>query len=154
MELLYARYGAMLFSYVLQFIPEKARAEEVLIDIFSRLGSRLREACESSLSVYCWMQVEARKIILEYNIPYSSGPTARALAQHVYPGLHRDYPGQHRDYYYSLLEDATPEQQWVFRELFLYGRQQEELALQAGKDTEDISRLLRESLLIIRKRLG
>ncbi len=56
--------------------------------------------------------------------------------------------------YFSLLEDAPPEHQWVFRELFLYGRSKEQLALQSGKDLAHVSRLLRECLGMIRKNLG
>jgi hypothetical protein len=132
-ELLYTRYSGMLFSYVLQFVPERAKAEELLVDIFAKLSSRLQEACESNLSIYCWLQVEARKIILEYKTGRENG-----------------YSGE---YYASLLNGATLEQQWVFRELFLHGKDKGELALQAGKDPADIAGLLRESLLIIRKRL-
>ena len=54
----------------------------------------------------------------------------------------------------ALLAEAPPEYQWVFRELFVYGRQKEELALQSGKDLDYISRTLRECLFIIRKNLG
>jgi hypothetical protein len=56
--------------------------------------------------------------------------------------------------YYSLLQEASAEHQWVFRELYLNGRPKEELAIEVGKDLAYISMLLRESLLIIRKKLG
>src|ERR1700722_17527465 len=65
-ELLYGRYGGMLYSFVLQFIPDRQEAEDLLVDIFQRLTHQLQEACQSPLSVYCWMQVEARKIILAH----------------------------------------------------------------------------------------
>src|SRR5882757_5073720 len=65
-QLLYTRYNGMLYGYVLQFVPDKLKAEGLLVTIFSRLASRLQEACDSNLSIYCWLQVEARKIILEY----------------------------------------------------------------------------------------
>jgi len=123
----------MLFSYVLQFLPEE-EAGSLLVNIFSKLSTRLEEACNSSLSIYCWLQVEARKIILEHIGGKGGG-------------------GQGTEYYSSLLQDASPEQQWVFRELFLNGRQKEELALQVGKDGAYIDNLLKESLVTIGKRL-
>ena len=136
-ELLYSRYGGMLFSYILQFVPDKGDAEDLLVNIFSRLGIRLQEACDSNLSIYCWLQVEARKIILEYD---------RVEVN--------EEKGQDNAYYFLLLGEASPEHQWVFRESFLHGRKKEELAVQAGKDPAYIGELLRECLLIIRKKLG
>jgi len=145
-ELLYARYSGMLYSYILQFVPDRKEAGALLVDIFSRLTTQLQDAFDSPLSIYCWLQVESRKIILE-NIQNKGvgdvaagaglvkGPKAPAL-------------------YFSLLEDAPPEHQWVFRELFIYGRTKEELAIQSGKDLGYVSRILRECLGVIRKNLG
>jgi DNA-directed RNA polymerase specialized sigma24 family protein len=147
MELLYSRYSAMLFSYILQFVPDKAEAEYLLIDIFSRLTPKLQQACDSSLSIYCWLQVEARKIILEYNRSQGSEGMSVLEPMHV-------VDGRSKVNYFSLLQDASPEHQWVFRELFINGREKEELARQAGMDLAYIGRLLKESLLIIREKLG
>jgi len=146
-ELLYSRYSGMLFSYILQFVPDRGEAANLLVKIFFKLGPQLQKAFDSSLSIYCWLQVEARKIILEYTRNGGNGQ----------PPLKEALPTRGIDsnaYYFSLLEDASPEHQWVFRELFLYGRQKEELALRSGKDLATIGRLLRESLLIIRKKMG
>ncbi|MDO6432390.1 hypothetical protein Q4E93_17435 [Flavitalea sp. BT771] len=142
-ELLYNRYGGMLFSYIQQFVPSRAEAENLLVNIFSRLVSRLETAFESSLSVYCWLQIEARKIILEQRGQETG---------EVYSGV--SDPGGMRVYYFSLLEDASPEQRWVFRELFINGRQREELAGELNRDLAYIGDLLRESMLIIGKKLG
>ena len=136
-ELLYNRYSGMLFSYVLQFVPERKEAEDLLVSIFSLLATRLEEACQSNLSVYCWMQIESRKIILEYFRVTNNGISGEA--------------GQG---YFSLLTDASSEHQWVFREMFVYGRPQRELALQANKDVAAIDQLFKECLLIIRKKLA
>ena len=135
-ELLYTRYSGMLFSYIMQFVPDETEAATLLVDIFSRLTPKLQNAFDSHLSIYCWLQVESRKIILEH--------------------LHetRKEGGQTRTYYISLLEDAPPEHQWVFRELFLHGLKKEELAACSGKDLAYISRVLRECLTMIRKNLG
>ena len=127
----------MLFSYVLQFVPERKEAEDLLVSIFSLLVTRLEEACQSNLSVYCWLQVETRKIILEYFRVMGNGISGEA--------------GQG---YFSLLTDASPEHQWVFREMFVYGRPQQALALQVNKDVTAIDQLFKECLLIIRKKLA
>jgi DNA-directed RNA polymerase specialized sigma24 family protein len=152
MELLYSVYSGMLFSYVLQFIPDKAVAEQVLVNIFSRLTPRLQQACDSNLSIYSWLQVESRKIILEYIQARKIGPLSSVEHIHMDPG--QVETGQQKADYFFLLRDASPEQQWVFRELFINGREKEELARETGKDLAHIGRLLRESLLIIRKKLG
>jgi len=149
-EMLYSRYGGMLYSYILQFVPE-TEAGALLVDIFSRLTPQLKEAFDSSLSVYCWLQIETRKIVLEHvqkrgvavGANIGGGPGTRA-------GRGTGLPAS----YFSLLEDAPSEHQWVFRELFLYGLSKEELAQQSGKDLTYISRLLRECLGMIRKNLG
>ena len=142
-ELLYNRYGGMLFSYIQQFVPSRAEAENLLVNIFSRLASRLETAFESSLSVYCWLQIEARKIILEQRGQETRNVFSKA------PG-----PGEMKAYYFSLLEDASPEHRWVFRELFINGRQREELAGEVNKDLAYIGDLLRECMHIIGKKLG
>ena len=136
-DLLYARYGGMLYGYVLQFAPDKLRAESLLISIFSRLASRLQEACDSSLSIYCWLQIEARKIILDLQeSPLNYTPHTEPEAT-----------------YFSLLKDASPEHQKVFSELFLQGRTKEDLARQTGNDPYYVDKLLKESLLMIRVKL-
>lgn len=135
-EILYNRYGGMLFSYIQQFVPSRAEAEDLLVNIFALLASRLESAFESSLSVYCWLQIEARKIILESR-----------------PNGHGHISNQ-KVYYFSLLEDASAEHQQVFKELFVNGRQREELALAMNKDVAYIGDILRECMIIIRKRLA
>ncbi|AXY77904.1 hypothetical protein D3H65_29660 [Paraflavitalea soli] len=142
-DFLYNNYSSMLYGYVLQFIPDKKEAEKVLVLVFGALASRLQEACNSTLSVYCWMQVEARKVILEYK-KKQSGPS----------NGHPPANGQPKNaYYLSLLQEASEEQRLVFSEIFLQGREKEELANQLQKNVQDISRLLKESLLIMQKNL-
>lgn len=134
----------MLYGYVLQFVPDKKEAEEVLVVIFGKLSARLQEACNSTLSVYCWMQVEARKVILEYKDEAANGHNAHADAATA---------NSQYAYYLTLLQEASDEQKTVFSELFLKGRDREELAGQLQKSVHDITRLLKESLLIMRKNL-
>lgn len=175
-EILYTRYSGMLYSYILQFVPDKTEAGTLLVDIFSRLTPQLQKAFDSSLSVYCWLQVESRKIILEYlqkkgrgngqsfgQTGFSGGSTraerttgslaeGRSSAELAAGANFGRGPGTPASYF-SLLEEAPPEHQWVFRELFLYGRSKEELARRSGKDLAYVSKLLRECLGMIRKNL-
>jgi hypothetical protein len=146
-ELLYARYGGMLFSYILQFVPDRDEAGTLLVEIFSRLTPLLQDAFDSSLSIYCWLQVEARKIILEQRVGDDKGQPVHG-ERIPFTGVHN------KTYYFSLLEEASPEHQWIFRELFIYGRNKEELARSSGRDMAYINGLLRECLLIIRKNLS
>jgi hypothetical protein len=134
-ELLYSRYGGMLFGYVLQFLPDKEEAAGLLVEIFARLTPQLHVAFESSMSIYCWLQVESRRIVLDY----IRGKT----------GL-----GEEKTYYLSLLQEASSEHQWIFRELFIFGRKREDLAARSGRELAHISRMLRECLFIIRKNIG
>ncbi|MHA4809826.1 hypothetical protein ACX0G9_17055 [Flavitalea flava] len=150
-ELLYSKYSSMLYSYVLQFVPEKQEADNLFVNIFASLAPRLQEACDSGLSIYCWMQVEARKIILTLAEPCKNGATSVSPAA----GKSLNFEeGHQKAHYLSLLEEASDEQKWVFWELFICGRQKEELAIESGREKEDINKLLREGLLIIRKKLG
>jgi len=144
-EILYNRYGGMLFSYIQQFVPSRAEAEDLLVSIFARLASRVESAFESSLSVYCWLQIEARKIILE------SRPSGHGRISPQVTGVEES---EKKVYYFSLLGDASPEHQQVFKELFVNGRQREELALAMNKDVAYIGDILRECMIIIRKGLA
>lgn len=143
-DFLYNSYSAMLYGYVLQFIPDRKEAETVLVLIFGKLSTRLQEACNAASSVYCWMQVEARKVILEYKGQPDNGHPKQADT-HISDSQHA--------YYLTLLQEASDEQKMVFSELFLKGRDREELAGQLQKTEQDIVRLLKESLLIMRKNL-
>ena len=138
MELLYNQYSGMLFSYILQFVPDRGEAGNLLVDVFASLVPQLQRAFDSGLSIYCWLQVESRKIILAH--------------------LREKGAGSQQDgdpnYYFSLLADASPEHRWVFRELFINGQDKERVAIRAGKDIAYINRILRECLLLIRKNLG
>jgi len=138
-ELLYSRYGGMLYGYILQFIPDEMKAQSLMVTIFASLTMRLQEACDSNLTIYCWLQIEARKIML--SVPPEPTPFTSASVQG-------------KATYLSLLEDASPEHQKIFSKLFLDGRPKEDLALQTGKDPAYIDRVLKECLLIIRKKLG
>jgi len=137
----------MIYSYIQQFIPEKSAAERLLITVFTSLAPRLEQACDSNLSVYCWLQVEARKIILEHTRQYGHDHGLKEDLLHLAGGAGKGN-------YLALLKDASADHQWVFRESFLRGRPKEELASETGKDLRDISRLLTESLLIIRSKLA
>ena len=132
----------MLFSYILQFIPDKAEAGELLVAIFAGLMPRIERGIEPIPSLYCWLQVEARKIILAYLRTKGDGQPKELLPEEV-----------DRTYYLSLLSDASPEHRWVFRELFINGRERECVASQCGMDAADVGKLLRECLLLIRKNL-
>lgn len=149
----------MLYSFILQFIPDRKEAEELLANVFIKLTAKLQEACQSPLSVYCWMQLEARKIILEHERENrgepenQNGREEQDAAGRPFESLLADIH-QFPSSYLNLLRRATGEQRWVFRELFVKGRQKEELALQLSQDCAYIDKLLRESLGIIRARLG
>ena len=136
----------MLFSYILQFIPDRAEAGELLVAIFSRLAPQLEQTFDLPSSVYCWLQVEARKIVLAHLRSQGDGQLAKQSCTSA--------EGQEKTYYFSLLTDASPEHLWIFRELFIYGQEKECVASRAGKDVAYVSRLLRECLLLIRKNLG
>jgi len=164
-ELLYARYSGMLYSYILQFVPDRTQAGTLLVDIFSRLTVRLQEALDSQLSIYCWLQVESRKMLMQYvesngiepkgRAGRTTGPTAEGQSFAGFAsGANLNDSPKTRTLYFSLLEDAPPEHQWVFREMFLYGRSKEDLALQSGKDLAYVSRIFRECLSMISKNLG
>ena len=148
-ELLYNKYGGMLFSFILQFEADRQRAAGLLAEVFSKLHYRIEEACNSNQSLYCWLQAEARMIILESRRRGASG------AMGIRPGRLDDFSisGTH-DHYFALLREATVEQRWVFRELYIQGRSRDELAKEVNRDRGYIDTLLRESLLIIRKKLS
>jgi len=136
-DFLYDNYSAMLYGYVLQFIPDRQEAEKMLVLIFGDLSARLPEACTSPLSVYCWMQVEARKVILAYRQASVNGQATSSGDT----------------YYLTLLQHASDQQKRVFSELFLKGRDKEELAGEMQITVQDINRLLKESLLVMRNNL-
>lgn len=140
-DLLYTSYSPMLYGYILQFVPDQKEAEKVLVLVFGTLATRLQEAFSSPLSIYCWMQVETRKLVLEYKSKVSNDVITHAGGYNP------------NAYYLTLLKDASPEQYLVFSEIFLHGRSKDELAIQLQTNVHEISRLLNESLLIIRKKL-
>lgn len=141
-DYLYTNYSSMLYGYVLQFIPDEGEAGRMLTLIFNNLAGRLEEACNATLSVYCWMQVEARKLILEHKKDQQTKINGVAV-----PGFAR------QTYYLKLLRGATEEQVTVFSEMFLNGRTKEEVATQLNVNAHEVDRLLKESLLLLQKNL-
>lgn len=139
---LYTNYSSMLYGYILQFLPDQKEAEKALVFSLTTLVTRLEEAFNSPLSIYCWMQVETRKLILEYK-KQQPGDLA-----------HHNSGYNQNAYYLALLQDATPEHRLVFSESFLNGRSKDELAAQLQTNVHNITRLLNESLLIIRTKLA
>lgn len=144
-DFLYSCYGSMLYGYVLQFIPDNKEAEKMVVLVFGTLAARLQQAFTSPLSVYCWMQVEARKIILEYK---KKNQAINSTVQQAISTTNHPHT-----YYLSLLQDASDEQRFVFSQIFLHGRDKEALAAQLQKHVNDINRLLKESLLIMSEKL-
>ena len=135
----------MLFSYILQFLPDRAESGSLLADILARLAPRLQDAFESSLSIYCWLQVETRQHVLAYIRDKNNGGSVEG---------YRPVAGVNSKVYYSgLLQDASPEHQYIFREVFIHGLNKEEVALHSGNDPVYVGKILRECLLIIRKKL-
>jgi hypothetical protein len=145
-EFLYNRYSGMLFSYILQFIPDRMEAEELLVDVFALLAPQLERALDPPSNICCWMQVEARKMVLAHLRNKGDGQSMKSSGSWL--------DGQDKTYYFSLLTDASPEHQWVFRELFIYGEDKEGVARRCGKDLAYVTKILRESLLLIRNKLG
>lgn len=138
---LFTRYSSMLFGYVLQFITDKNEAEKLLVVIFGELANRLHDGCRSASGLYCWMQAEARKIILDYVQPDN--------------GQGKPAPDDNREaWYLSLLQEASDEQKKIFRAVFFEGRSKETIAQEVHQDLSTVKKLLRESLLIIRKNLA
>jgi DNA-directed RNA polymerase specialized sigma24 family protein len=140
---LYTRYSSMLFGYVLQFIPDKKEAEKLLIVIFAQLANRLHEACLSASGIYCWMQAEARKIILDHFRQSHNGHGKPAPNDH-----------SRKAWYLAHLQDASDDQKRIFRLVFFEGCSRETVAQEIHQDVPTVKKLLRESLLIIRKKLA
>jgi hypothetical protein len=145
-EVIYNRYGGMLFSYILQFLPDRTESGNVLADILARLAPRLQDGFDSTLSIYCWLQVESRKIVLAYIRDKHNGGSVER---------YRPAGGvDSRVYYAGLLSEASPEHQYIFREVFIHGQDKCDLAAREGKDPVYVGKILRECLLIIRKKIA
>ncbi len=141
-EYLYTRYSSMLLGFTLQFISDKKDAEQVLMLIFEKVYDKMAEIPDAVLSVYCWLQAEARKVILDHkNKTTASSCNSGIVSSH------------NRSYYEPLLQEATDQQRTVFIEMYINGRSIQQVAAQLQADTASVQQLLRESLLIIRKNL-
>jgi len=106
----------MLFSYIQQFVSP-GEAKTCWLKIFSRVCSQLEAAFRQSL-VLLLAADRGKEDILEHlpqeiDIVFPDNPSL----------------GEVRTYYFSSWRMRS-EHQWVFRELFLHGRQREELARQ------------------------
>lgn len=130
---LYTQYGAMLFGYILKFVPEQKDAEQILIMLFSKLGHQLEEAFTTSLNVYCWLQLKTRELILKYSHINTDTTTITECV--------------------LLLDDAPQAAKTAFVEIYLQGRSRASVAAMLDTTEDNVTGLLFSALSIIRKKL-
>lgn len=139
-EVLYSGYSNLLLGFILQFIPDKNEAEKVLMLIFDKLYSKLNEIDGTPLSIFSWLQIQSRKIILEYK---NENVSINESAHNVIGS----------NGYVQLLHNASEIQRKVFIEMYINGYKAQEVASQMNIETALVQQLLRESLIIMRKNM-
>jgi hypothetical protein len=134
LKFLYGKYSAMLFSHILAFMPSREKSEEVFLDLFTHVATRerLEAALNSPASLYCWLQAEARHLIIT---------------------RYADFITDHVSCYTDLLQSAPPEQKAVFSAIYLHGKSTKQVATELGEDECTIKNLLMEALRNMHKQL-
>ena len=132
--LLYSKYGAMLYGYILKFVPDSKDAEQLLVALFCGLSGRLEDAFHSTQSIYCWLQLHARELIM-HNIRLRDDRVSITVCL-------------------AFLTDAPADMQQAFEEIYLKGRTRRETAALMQRTEPEITRLLFTALTIIRARIS
>jgi hypothetical protein len=134
LKFLYGRYSGMLFSHILAFMPNQEKSEEVFLELFSHIGTReqLEDALHSPVSLYCWLQAQARHLILTRYAPFIS---------------------ERISCYSNLLQYAPSQQKAVFSAIYLHGKSTQEVATELGEDENTIKTLLMEALRTMHQQL-
>ncbi|XZF15704.1 hypothetical protein ACTHGU_06175 [Chitinophagaceae bacterium MMS25-I14] len=132
--LLYSKYSAMLYGYILKFVPDVKDAEQLLVKLFTGLAGKLEEAFSSSLNIYCWLQLHARELVLGNIHLRDERVTITACM--------------------ALLRGAPAGVQQVFEEVYLKGRSRTETAVMMHKTEPEITQLLFMALTIIRSKIS
>ncbi|WP_123985447.1 RNA polymerase sigma factor [Taibaiella soli] len=132
--LLYARYGPMLYGYILKFVPAQKDAEKILVNLFAKLPGQMEEACSSPLSIYSWLQGRARELVLIHNhVRHENATFTECMA---------------------MLADAPAILQETFMEIYLKGRSRTEVAAMQQTTEAEVAKNLFAALSIIRKKLS
>jgi len=127
-QLLYARYSAMLLGYIIEIIKDRKLAEDYLVKIFCELSKTRAYACDSP-EVFSWKQLR----IFAMGILPSSDNSSDVAA----PKADGDKPRK------SVLLDA--DQQFVFNNVYYYGKSITEIAAKLKLTEDTVQKILKEA---------
>lgn len=140
---LYDQYGAMLYGYILQFIPDKEVADQSLINIFSHIYTHIDEGIRSSQGIVIWMLGEARKLLIPQLKPQKTQVENEKVIDKE----------SNRDTFNVLFNHVSEQQKYLFIESYYKGRPIEQIAQEINLAPEKTAELLKATLLTLRKAL-
>lgn len=145
-QILYDKYAGALYGVVLQLVPVKEQANEVLVKVFTYAFQNIRGFTESGhFSLFAWLMKQAREISLREapSVPVTTeaNPGEQQLALR-------------NNHYIQRFTANLPEQNsQIFRLCYYKGLSTQAVANLLGRNEEEVKQSLQAAMVEFRKYL-
>lgn len=139
-ELFYDKYAGVLYGVILQIIPVKEVADEVLVKTFMHVYQYIHEYRDNAnTNLFAWLMRKTREIAIREILPLGHGSTGNDL-------MIRN--NSHLQQFVAGLPD---DQRQVFRLCYFKGLSQMVVATILGVEEETVKMILRATMIELRK---
>ncbi|WP_153796108.1 RNA polymerase sigma factor [Foetidibacter luteolus] len=136
---LYENYSGALYSTILHIIPEREKANQVLLETFVYIMLNIQHYSIEKGSLFTWMFSIARKLSLRVIKAEVDG-----LEQHVLDGDSNGYG------LYKALQQLTPESRHIFELVYYKGYSYQEVADRHKQTAQAVKQQLSKALIQLR----
>ena len=137
---LYNSYANMLLGYLFEALKNKTVAEQYLVDIFNELQfADIQAISAPGVNTFCQLQMMARKKLASFLTAADECADADGKPNGLVISGNK------------FIDMMSAEQQIVFCGVHYHGKKTTVLAAELNKPEAEIKRILKESLIIIRK---
>ncbi|PUZ26493.1 RNA polymerase sigma factor, sigma-70 family [Chitinophaga costaii] len=145
-RLLYDKYGGALYGIVLQLIPECAKANEILVKVFTYAFQNIHAFTESDhVSLFTWLMKQAREISLRDTSPASMAAEVKVEDQQLTLS---------NAHYIQRFTAHLPEQSsQVFRLCYYKGLSTQAIARLLDREEDEVKQSLSVAMIEFRKYL-
>lgn len=133
----YDKYAGMLLGYIYEVVKDKQLAEQYLVSVFSQLPEHFTEHQLNSSNIYIRLQLFARKLIANNRQLQQNG----SVVTEQLP--------QRQNKYLQQMESLERN---VFCSVYFDGKSISEVAIEMGREEQEIRKILQQSFKAIRRR--
>jgi len=139
-ELFYDKYAGALYGVILQIIPVREVADEVMVKTFTHVYQYIHEYKNSAnTNLFAWLLRKTREIAIGEILPLGYGATGNDLMV------------RNNSHLQQFAAGLSDERQQVFRLCYFRGVSQMMVATILGVEEETVKQILRATMIELRK---